>query len=144
MSVSDEQAATIADGFRTQAQKSNYTIWACAIMPEHTHLVLARHVYHVERMVNLLRGACTKETIKVGNHPLKSNVIPENVRLECGPLMTRKSTSIQRTPFDWPLPTLNGIPRTKGNHHIHGASCRRLLESTPPAGPPTTNARVIV
>ena len=74
--VSGEQASTIAEGFRTQAQKSNYSIWACAIMPEHTHLVIARHAYHVERMVSLLKGACTTEMMKVGNHPLRSSVSP--------------------------------------------------------------------
>jgi hypothetical protein len=70
--VSVEQASTIADGFRIQAQKSNHTIWACAIMPEHTHLVLARHVYHVERMVNLLKGACTTEMMKVASNVVRS------------------------------------------------------------------------
>ena len=76
VSISDEQASTIAEGFSSQVQKSHYTIWACSIMPEHTHLVLARHAYHVERMVNLLKGACTTEMMKVGNHPLRSNASP--------------------------------------------------------------------
>ena len=76
VSVTGEQALTIAHGFRAQAQKSNYTIWACAILPEHTHMVLARHAYHVERMVNQLKGASTSEMMRVGNHPLKSHANP--------------------------------------------------------------------
>jgi REP element-mobilizing transposase RayT len=76
VSISDDQALTIAEGFKVQALKSNYTIWACAIMPEHTHMVLARHSYHVERMVNLLKGSTTTEMMKLGNHPLKSHATP--------------------------------------------------------------------
>ena len=76
VSITGEQALTIANGFRPQAQKSNYTIWACAILPEHTHLVLARHVYHVERMVNLLKGATTAEMMRAGNHPLQLHAEP--------------------------------------------------------------------
>ena len=76
VSVPDVQASTIADGFRTQAQNSNYTIWAYAIIPEHTHPVIARLAYHAGRMVNLLKNACTAEMMKVGNHPLRSNFSP--------------------------------------------------------------------
>ena len=36
VSISDVQALTIAEDFRVQTRKSNYTIWACAIMPKHT------------------------------------------------------------------------------------------------------------
>ena len=45
-------------------------------MPEHTHLVLARHTYHVERMVNLLKGVSTSKMMRVGNHPLQSHADP--------------------------------------------------------------------
>ena len=76
VSITGEQALTIAHGFRAQAEKSNYTIWACAILPEHTHLVLARHVYHVERMVNQLKGASTSEMMRVGNHLWQSHANP--------------------------------------------------------------------
>lgn len=37
------QALSVALGFQAQASKSSYAIWACAILPEHTHLVIARH-----------------------------------------------------------------------------------------------------
>ncbi len=36
------QALSIANGFKTQVVKSGYTIWACAILPEHTHLIQSR------------------------------------------------------------------------------------------------------
>src|SRR5947209_78707 len=37
------QARAIARGFAAEAKKCGYTIWACAVLPEHTHLVIARH-----------------------------------------------------------------------------------------------------
>ena len=64
------QARAVGRGFAKQIQTSGYTVWACAIMPEHTHLVIARHRYSVEQMANLLRGAATRQLIDEGLHPL--------------------------------------------------------------------------
>ncbi len=70
VTLNELQAKSIADGFAETTQKNNYTIWACAILPQHTHLVLARHTYKVEQMANLLKGAATKQIIRDGRHPL--------------------------------------------------------------------------
>ena len=68
--LNGEQAATVGDGFRKQAAKSKYTLWACAILPEHTHLVLARHTYKIEQVATLLKGAATSELMNRRIHPL--------------------------------------------------------------------------
>src|SRR5262245_17099020 len=39
------QAQRIGTVFGDLARKNNYSIWACSILPEHTHLVIARHTY---------------------------------------------------------------------------------------------------
>ena len=70
VSIDGEQVLTISRGFAKQCNKSNYTIWACAILPEHAHLIVARHTYNIEQVANLLKGAATSEMIKAGNHPL--------------------------------------------------------------------------
>ena len=70
VTLSGRQALTIANGFATQSIKCGYAIWACAILPEHTHLVVARHRYKVEQVVNLLKGCATSQLLKDGNHPL--------------------------------------------------------------------------
>ncbi len=49
---------------------SRYAIWACSILPDHTHLVIGRHSYRVERIVTLLKGAATTQLIKDKRHPL--------------------------------------------------------------------------
>ena len=70
VTLSGHQTLSIAQGFAEQARKSDYSIWACAILPEHTHLVIARHRYKVEQIANLLKGAATRKLIEDGRHPL--------------------------------------------------------------------------
>jgi len=64
------QALSVANGFASRSAKSGYAIWACAIIPEHTHLVIGRHTFKVEQMANLLKGAATTQLINDGRHPL--------------------------------------------------------------------------
>jgi len=70
------QARAVGRGFAKQVRTSGYTIWACAILPEHTHLVIARHQYSVEQMANLLRGAATRQLLDEGLHPLAACAEP--------------------------------------------------------------------
>ena len=76
VSINGRQALAIARGFADQVRKSNYTIWECSILPEHTHLVIARHTYKVEQIVNLLKGAATSQILKEGRHPLAAHAQP--------------------------------------------------------------------
>ncbi len=70
VSLTGEQALSVANGFQRQAAISAYALWACSILPEHTHLVIARHKYKVEQMANLLKGSATRQLIEDGRHPL--------------------------------------------------------------------------
>lgn len=72
VSIDGQQALSIGQAFAKQCVKSNYTIWACSILPEHTHLILARHTYKVEQMANLLKGAATSRLMEQANHPMQS------------------------------------------------------------------------
>jgi REP element-mobilizing transposase RayT len=65
------QARAIGRGFAAVASKRHFTIWACAILPEHTHVVIARHRYKVERVVNALKGEATRSVMREGIHPLR-------------------------------------------------------------------------
>lgn len=68
--LTGKQALSVANGFREQTLKSGYTVWACAVLPEHTHLVIARHTYKVEQVAILMKGAATTQLLKDGQHPL--------------------------------------------------------------------------
>lgn len=67
------QALSVANGFRSQSLKCRYQIWALSILPEHTHVVVARHKYRVEQVTNLLKGAATGQLLNDNRHPLESH-----------------------------------------------------------------------
>jgi REP-associated tyrosine transposase len=68
------QARGIGRGFSNGIARSRFTIWACSILPEHIHLVIARHKYKVEHVANQLKGDATKQLKKERLHPLASHV----------------------------------------------------------------------
>ncbi len=65
-----QQARAVARGIAAQTTASGYRIHACAILPDHVHLVVARHRYHAEQVMNLLKGAATRQLLDEGLHPL--------------------------------------------------------------------------
>jgi REP element-mobilizing transposase RayT len=68
---SDAQIQTISDGIAESAHKGGLTIWACAILPDHVHLVVARHKCKAEMIMNLTKGACSKKLLAAELHPFK-------------------------------------------------------------------------
>lgn len=73
--LSGRQALTVGRGFSTAIRKSGLTIWACSILPEHVHLVIARHTFKAEQMCNLLKGDATKALTAASLHPLASHTL---------------------------------------------------------------------
>jgi REP element-mobilizing transposase RayT len=63
------QARAVGVGIGKFADKNGLTIWACSILPEHVHLVIARHHYAIERAVTLLKGAASTQLLEEGLHP---------------------------------------------------------------------------
>lgn len=64
------QARAIARGFAESIAKSGYVLYACSILPDHVHLVAARHVHRIETIVGQLKGAATKRMNIEGLHPV--------------------------------------------------------------------------
>lgn len=63
------QARAIGRGFADYAERSQLAIWACAILPDHVHLVLGRHRLEVEKLVIQLKSAATRQLMHEGIHP---------------------------------------------------------------------------
>jgi REP element-mobilizing transposase RayT len=63
------QARAVGRGFGQCVARSGLTIWACAILPDHVHLVIARHRCSVEQMVTQLKGTATRRLLEEGLHP---------------------------------------------------------------------------
>jgi len=64
------QARTIGRGFGKYARRSGLTVWACAILAEHVHLVLGRHRLHADQLQIQLKAAGTRRLNREGLHPL--------------------------------------------------------------------------
>ena len=56
---SGKQAAAISYGFADVVLRTACLIHACAILPDHVHLVIARHRYPIQQLANLLKGGAT-------------------------------------------------------------------------------------
>ncbi len=67
--LSGQQGQMVGCGFGKSVDKSQHVIWACSILPQHVHLVIARHSYDVEQVCNLLKGEATKQLRGASLHP---------------------------------------------------------------------------
>jgi len=65
-----QQARSVAVGFALRAARSHYRILACAIMPDHAHMVIAQHPTRIELISNQLKGAATRQLTRDNLHPL--------------------------------------------------------------------------
>ena len=77
------QARSVAEGFKKSITKGKVTVWACAILPEHVHLVIARHRCKVETLVSFLKGEATKKLLADGLHPLADYRTPDGSVPSC-------------------------------------------------------------
>jgi REP element-mobilizing transposase RayT len=65
------QARAVGRGIAAICSKVGLTIHACAIMPDHVHLVVARHEMDGDEMIACLKRAGTRGMNEEGLHPLR-------------------------------------------------------------------------
>jgi REP element-mobilizing transposase RayT len=65
-----EQARAVGRGFARYAGRTGVPVWACAILPDHVHLVVGRPEMKIERLVIQLKGEATQQLEREGIHPL--------------------------------------------------------------------------
>ena len=70
MKFTGRQAMLIAAGFRQAIDESGYVLHSCSILPEHVHLVAARHSRTIEKIVGHLKGRASQQFAVGGVHPL--------------------------------------------------------------------------
>ena len=68
------QARAIAKGFAEYATRSDLKILACAVMPDHMHLVLGCHRLSPKQLVVQLKGAASRRLIADDLHPFPNKV----------------------------------------------------------------------
>jgi len=64
------QAGAVGRGFAEAMAEGHYVVHACSILPEHVHVVIARHARAVERIVGHLKARATQRLLAEGIHPL--------------------------------------------------------------------------
>lgn len=64
------------EGQYAAVDRTGCRVYACTIMPDHVHMVIARHRYDVEQLVGLLKGDATRHLQAEGLHPMTPHVRP--------------------------------------------------------------------
>jgi hypothetical protein len=72
-----EQSLAISQGFQPAMLEADYRIHACAIMPDHVHLVLGRHSRDIKQIVGHLKAKATMRMNELGIHPLRGHLQPD-------------------------------------------------------------------
>jgi len=63
------QARAVERGFANYFQNAGLPVWACAILPEHVHLVVGQSAISVKQLVIQLKGEATRQLVAEGIHP---------------------------------------------------------------------------
>lgn len=101
--ITGQQAVAVAAGFRLACQEGNYKAFACAILPNHVHLVIGAHHRNVRTLVGHLRSRATRE-LKAQNL-WHSDARPVwgahgwNVRLESEQAVLRAIRYVEQNPL---------------------------------------------
>jgi REP element-mobilizing transposase RayT len=66
---SGRQALAVAQGFDLARQEGEYAIHACAILPEHVHLVIGRHARRIGQIIGHLKARGTQRLQTEGLWP---------------------------------------------------------------------------
>src|SRR5262249_52150793 len=77
------QARAIGRGFARYVEQSGLRVWACAILPDHLHLVVGRFRLKIEPVVIQLKGAATEQLIEEGIHPFGDTRLPNGRPPKC-------------------------------------------------------------
>ena len=66
---SGRQVLAVGRGFNTAHSEGGYVIHACAILPEHVHMVVAKHPRAIGRIIGHLKGRATQRLAADGLWP---------------------------------------------------------------------------
>jgi REP element-mobilizing transposase RayT len=64
------QAREVGRAFAGYVERSQLPVWACAIMPDHVHLVVGKPRIQIEQLAIQLKGEATEQLLRAGLHPL--------------------------------------------------------------------------
>ncbi len=68
--LNGRQALAVGHGIERAQQEGEYSIYACAILPEHSHLVIGETGRPINRVVGHLKGRATQAMVDEGVWPI--------------------------------------------------------------------------
>ena len=77
------QAREIGQGFSAAAAKSGYVVYACAILPEHVHMVVRRHDRDSKRIMGHLKHDASMALYRAKLHPFDGLLRPGGQAVSC-------------------------------------------------------------
>ena len=122
MKIGGTDVNAVADAFASVIESAPYTCYACAIMPDHVHLLIRKHRHSAEEMIvnfqEASRSALPSKGLRPKDHPVWGGSgwkvfldTPEDIRrtiryVEENPTklgMKRQSWSFVKEYDGWPL-----------------------------------------
>ena len=73
LTIGDIERKVIADAFEEVVTVQKYTCWACAIMPDHVHLLIRKHKHLAEDMIVQFQES---SRLRLSNLGLRTNDHP--------------------------------------------------------------------
>jgi len=77
------QARAVGRGFAEDVKKSELRVWACAVMPDHVHLVVGKFRMTMEKLTIQLKQAATTRLVAEGVHPFQHLKPPDGPPPKC-------------------------------------------------------------
>lgn len=74
---SGEQARCVAEGIGRAVREAGYVVYACSVMPDHVHLVIARHPRPAKRIVGHLKARATRVLNHAELNPMGDYRVPD-------------------------------------------------------------------
>ena len=74
------QALAVAHGFQNAIARSGFRLYACCVLPDHVHAVVARHRIMHRQIMNQLKGEGSKALAAEGMHPFQNTFLPDGMR----------------------------------------------------------------
>ena len=109
LTFNETERAVIADAFGEVTATQRYTCYACAVMPDHVHILIRKHRHLAEEMIQNFISASREKLVATGDrephHPTWTWGNGWKVFLEHPDEVRRTIGYIERNPYPIGLPT---------------------------------------
>lgn len=138
-----EETSAVACAFSQTILEHRYTCYACAIMPDHLHMIIRKHKHRAEQMIGNFQQASrlrlSTESLRTADHPVWARSGWKGF-LDHPDAIRRTIRYIEDNPMKWKLPAqkwpfvkeYDGWPLHPG-HSPNSPYARRLREYRPDA-----------